>query len=145
VFQHILFATDGSPASTLAAGQCMGFAAQVGARVTAIHVVMPLSLFAYEPMATEELRASYRRYRDEHAVQCMVPLQELARTNGVGLDTEVIEADEPYEAIIRAARDHECDLVAMASHGIKGLKAVLIGSQTQKVLAHSALPVLVFR
>jgi nucleotide-binding universal stress UspA family protein len=145
VFQHILFATDGSPASRLAAEQCMRFAGQIGARVTALHVVMPLHLFTYEPMATEELRATYRRSRDEHAQACMAPLEELARANGVQLQTEVIEADEPYEAIVRAAHDNGCDLVAMASHGIKGLKAVLIGSQTQKVLTHSALPVLVFR
>jgi nucleotide-binding universal stress UspA family protein len=145
VFQHILFATDGSPASKLAAEQCMRFAGQVGARVTAVHVVMPLHLFTYEPMATEELRAHYRRYRDDHARECMAPLDELARANGVRLESLVIEADAPYEAIIRASHDHACDLVAMASHGNKGLKAVLIGSQTQKVLTHSALPVLVFR
>lgn len=145
MFKHILFATDGSPASKLAAEQCMRFAGQVGARVTAVHVVMPMHLFTYEPMATEELRAHYRRYRDDHARQCMAPLEELARANNVRLDTHVIEADEPYEAIVRTAHDNACDLVAMASHGIKGLKAVLLGSQTQKVLTHSALPVLVFR
>ncbi|MGZ5198567.1 MAG: universal stress protein [Telluria sp.] len=145
MFQHILFPTDGSPASKLAAEQCMRFAGQVGARVTAVHVVMPLHLFTYEPMATEELRATYRRYRDDHARDCLAPLEELARSNGVRLETHVIEADEPYAAIIQAAHDNACDLVAMASHGIKGLKAVLLGSQTQKVLTHSALPVLVFR
>jgi nucleotide-binding universal stress UspA family protein len=145
VFQHILFATDGSPASQLAAEQCLRFAGQVGARVTAVHVVVPIHVFTYEPMATEELRAAYRRYRDDHARQSMAPLQELARTNGVQLQGEVIEADEPYEAIIRTAHDNACDLVAMASHGQKGLKGVLIGSQTQKVLTHSAVPVLVFR
>jgi nucleotide-binding universal stress UspA family protein len=145
VFKHILFATDGSPASKLAAEQCMRFAAQVGARVTAVHVVTPVHLFTYEPMATEELRAAYRRSRDDHAHQCMAPLAELALANAVPLDSEVTEADEPYEAIVRIAHDRGCDLVAMASHGYKGLKAVLIGSQTQKVLVHSALPVLIFR
>jgi nucleotide-binding universal stress UspA family protein len=145
VFQHILFATDGSPASRLAAEQCLRFAGQVGARVTAIHAVMPLHLFTYEPMATEELRDAYRRSRDEHTRQCLAPLEEMARSNGVQLDSEVIEGDEPYEAIVGAARNHGCDLIAMASHGQKGLKGVLVGSQTQKVLTHSALPVLVFR
>jgi nucleotide-binding universal stress UspA family protein len=145
MFQHILFATDGSPASRLAAEQCLRFAGQIGARVTAVHVVTPLNLFTYEPMATEELRAAYRRSRDDHARACLGPLGELARNGAVTLETQLIEADEPYEAIVTAARDHGCDLIAMASHGLKGLKGVLVGSQTQKVLTHSALPVLVFR
>lgn len=145
MFQHILFATDGSPASKVAAEQCMRFAGQIGARVTALHVVRPLNLFTYEPMATEELRAAYRRSRDEHAHNCLAPLGALAGANNVRLETAVIQADEPYEAIIETARDRGCDLVAMASHGLKGLKAVVLGSQTQKVLTHSALPVLVFR
>ncbi len=54
-------------------------------------------------------------------------------------------SDHPYEAIIQAARDLQCDLIAMASHGRHGLKGVLLGSETQKVLTHSAIPVLVFR
>ena len=145
MFQHILFATDGSPASKLAAEQCMRFAGQVGARVTAVHVVQPLNLFTYEPMATEELRAAYRRSRDEHAHDALAPLDALASANNVRMESTVIQEDEPYEAIVKTAAERGCDLIAMASHGIKGLKAVLLGSQTQKVLTHSQLPVLVFR
>jgi nucleotide-binding universal stress UspA family protein len=55
------------------------------------------------------------------------------------------EADEPYEGLLNAAREHGCDLVMMASHGRKGVRGLLLGSQTQKLLTHSAIPVLVYR
>jgi nucleotide-binding universal stress UspA family protein len=145
VFHHILFATDGSPASRLAAEQCVRFAAEIKARLTLIHVVHPLLLFTYEPMVTEEIHAGYRRSRDEHARKALVPVEEMARTAAVPCESLLVEGNETYESIIKTARDRECDLIAMASHGRKGIKAVLIGSQTQKVLTHSAVPVLVFR
>jgi nucleotide-binding universal stress UspA family protein len=145
VFQHILFPTDGSPASLLAADQCIRFAAQVGARVTILHVVPELHLFTYEPMVTERVHEAYRRNRDERTRECVAPIEELARTGQVAFDSITVDADEPYEAIMRTAHEQGCDLVAMASHGRRGVRAVLLGSQTQKVLTHSALPVLVFR
>jgi nucleotide-binding universal stress UspA family protein len=145
VFKHILFPTDGSSASLVAAEQCMRFAAQVGARVTAMHVVLPLHLFTYEPMAIEEARAVYRRNRDERGRATLAPVEQLARDAKVAFDSVLAEADEPYAAIMATAHERSCDLVAMASHGHKGIKGVLLGSQTQKLLTHSALPVLVFR
>jgi nucleotide-binding universal stress UspA family protein len=145
VYQHILFPTDGSPASLLAADQCIRFAAQVGARLAILHVTPQLHLFTYEPMATEAAHEAYRHNRDERTRQSLAPVEELARAAKVPFDSFAIDADEPYEAILNVAHDQGCDLVAMASHGRKGIKAVLLGSQTQKVLTHSALPVLVFR
>ncbi|MYM76282.1 universal stress protein, partial [Duganella sp. FT134W] len=68
-----------------------------------------------------------------------------AQAEGVACDTLVVEHELPYRAILEAARERGCDLVAMASHGRSGLQALLIGSETHKVLTHSPLPVLVFR
>jgi nucleotide-binding universal stress UspA family protein len=68
-----------------------------------------------------------------------------ARARGVVYETLTVEHAHPYAAIIDAARQRHCDLVAMASHGRRGVQALLLGSETQKVLTHSHLPVLVFR
>lgn len=145
MFQHILFATDGSPASQVAADACMRFAAQVRARVTILHVISNVHLYSYEPGFSEQADDTLRRNREEHARKCIEPVEALARSAQVTFESMIVHADEPSEAIVAAARDKACDLIAMASHGRRGVRAVLLGSQTQKVLTHSALPVLVFR
>jgi nucleotide-binding universal stress UspA family protein len=145
VFQHILFATDGSPASQVAAEACMRFAAQVRARVTILHVISNVHIYSYEPGFTEQTHDTLRHNREEHARQCIEPVETIARNAQVAFDSVVLHADEPSDAIVATARDKGCDLIAMASHGRRGMRAVLLGSQTQKVLTHSALPVLVFR
>jgi nucleotide-binding universal stress UspA family protein len=68
-----------------------------------------------------------------------------AISNGVSSRSASIVSDQPYAAIIAAAEAHECDLILMASHGRRGMKGLLLGSQTQKVLTHSKIPVLVYR
>lgn len=145
MFQHILFATDGSPASQVAADACMRFAAQVRARVTILHVISNVHLYSYEPGFTEHIDDALRQNREEQARKAIEPVEAIARNAQVTFDSVLVHADEPSEAIVATARDKGCDLIAMASHGRRGVRAVLLGSQTQKVLTHSALPVLVFR
>jgi nucleotide-binding universal stress UspA family protein len=145
VFQHILFPTDGSPASQAAAESCVRFAAQVGARMTVLHVLSTPPVFNDEFDITGQVHASMRRARDQHAHECLAAVEQVAGAAGVPCTTLVAEADEPYAAILSTAHDHGCDLVAMASHGRRGVRAVVLGSQTQKLLTHSAIPVLVFR
>jgi nucleotide-binding universal stress UspA family protein len=86
----------------------------------------------------------------EQLKECKVPLALSVASNVVGLsvescDTVAVEHDYPYEAILNTARKQKCDLIAMASHGRRGLSAVVLGSETQKVLTHSTIPVLVYR
>jgi nucleotide-binding universal stress UspA family protein len=145
VFRHILFPTDGSAASASAARACVRFAADTGARVTAVHVVPPLHLLAYEPAIGDEALEAYRRNRDAQAKQCLEPVTQAAQAANTPVATVLLESGDPYEAILAAARDHGCDLIFMASHGRKGIRALLLGSQTQKVLTHSAIPVMVYR
>jgi nucleotide-binding universal stress UspA family protein len=145
MFQHILFATDGSPASQVAADACMRFAAQVRARVTILHVISNVHVYSYEPGFTEPAHDTLRRNHEELARKCIESVEAIARNAQVTFESVVLHADEPSEAIVATARDKGCDLIAMASHGRRGIRAVLLGSQTQKVLTHSALPVLVFR
>lgn len=129
----------------LAAEACVRFAAQTGARMTVVHVVPPVHLFTYEYEVTEKTHEAYRHMRDQRAKEVLQPVEQLAWTAKVPCKTMLVDADEPYEAILSTAQDEGCDLVAMASHGRKGIRAVLLGSTTQKVLTHSAIPVLVFR
>jgi nucleotide-binding universal stress UspA family protein len=145
VFQHILFPTDGSPASQVAADACVRFAAQVGARLTILHVEPAEHMVSAEPGYVEQAGEAWHRQRAEQARRCLGPVEALAAAAKVPFNSIVSTAHEPYVAIIDTAHSQGCDLVAMASHGRRGIKAVLIGSQTQKVLTHSALPVLVFR
>jgi nucleotide-binding universal stress UspA family protein len=145
VFTHILFPTDGSAASTAAARACIRFAAEAGARVTAVHVVPPMNLLTYEPAMTGEALEAYRRNRDARARECLEPVAQAARAAKVAFANVLLEGGDPYEAILAAARDHGCDLILMASHGRKGVRGLLLGSQTQKVLTHSSIPVMVFR
>ena len=72
-------------------------------------------------------------------------VEELCSVLGVPCTVLRVISDAPYEAIIAAAQAHDCDLIAMASHGRRGIKGMLIGSETQKVLTHSVIPVLVYR
>jgi len=71
--------------------------------------------------------------------------EAVARGAGIASRTAVSVTDQPYEGIISAAQAHRCDLILMASHGYRGVKGLLLGSQTQKVLTHSTIPVLVYR
>ena len=145
MFKRILFPTDGSPASVGAADSAVEFARSTGASLIALHVAPELHSFTYEPRVTEAEHEQYRRTRDAHAHNFLAYVQQRAARTGVACEWVLAIADNPYEAIISTARDRQCDLIAMASHGRKGLSAVLLGSQTQQVLTHSAIPVLVLR
>lgn len=145
MFKHILFPTDGSPHSLQAAESCVRFAASVGARLTALHVLQTPAVYNDEFDVTGQVHASMRPVRERHAHEALDGVEQLARAAGVPCDTVVAQSDEPWESIVDTAHDRGCDLVAMASHGRRGLRAALLGSQTQRLLTHSAIPVLVLR
>lgn len=145
MFKHILFPTDGEAPSMQALEQCLAFAKDSGARLLALHVSAPfrtLSARADQLADTPEEYAAHSRAR---ARALLDQVAAAARAQGVVYETLTMQHEHPYQAIIDAARDHRCDLVAMASHGRRGLQALLLGSETQKVLTHSHVPVLVFR
>jgi len=71
--------------------------------------------------------------------------EEVAAAAGVNCDTVHVEHDHPYQAIIDMAARESCDLIVMASHGRRGVSAIMLGSETVKVLTHGAVPVLVVR
>lgn len=145
MFTHILFPTDGGAPSLEAIVPCAQLARSVGARITVLHVCAPLHFVAMRPALLTDMAPLYAVHRRSVAHACAEQVAAAARSHGVTCDTLVVEHELPYQAIVEAARSHGCDLVAMASHGLGGWRALLIGSETHKVLAHSAVPVLVLR
>jgi nucleotide-binding universal stress UspA family protein len=144
MFKHLLVPTDGSPASEAAARSAVTFAREAGARVTALSVKPIFHPFSLRPEEVEDTKAD-EWDTDLRARKFLEPVEAAARAVGVPCDTVVVASDRPWEAIVETARSRGCDLVAMASHGRTGLSSLLLGSQTQRVLASSPVPVLVFR
>ena len=145
MFKHVLLPTDGSPQSEAAVRQGIALAKEQQARVTGIHVVPEFHVFTYHPDMLEDTRAEYERDSKAQATKILAAVEDAARAAGVPCDTVCATNDEPYEAIIKTADEKGCDLIAMASHGRKGMKGLLVGSETQKVLTHSHQPVMVLR
>lgn len=145
MFKHLLLPTDGSAASELAIAQAMTLAKDCGARVTGLHVIQPFHVFAYDVEMIEDTKVTYLAQAEARAARYLAVISKAAEECKVACDVLSLADEHPYEAIVRTARVRDCDLIAMASHGRRGLKSMLLGSETQKVLAHSNVPVLVWR
>jgi nucleotide-binding universal stress UspA family protein len=148
-YKHILLPVDGSDTSRKAEKECIAFAKASGAKVTAIHVVSHFYLH-FQPWAAP--RSVHTRIEKQHEEEAKAIAQKMvdalvtrAKEKGVDCDGLVVVGDHPYEEIISNAENRKCDLIMMASHGRRGLDAVLLGSETVKVLTHSKIPVLVVR
>lgn len=148
-YKHIMLAVDGSEASRKAELECFAFARSGSAKVTAIHVLSHFHLHI-QPWATpREMHAKIEREHEEEAREFakekMSELETRAAAGGVTCEGLVVVGDRPYEEIINHAEKLGCDLIMMASHGRMGLDAMLLGSETLKVLTHTKIPVLVVR
>jgi nucleotide-binding universal stress UspA family protein len=145
MFKHILLPTDGSELSAAAVRQGIRFAKSIGAKVTGL-CVMPLQdPFFYQKRMPEETLEEADRQSKKLAETYLASVAKEALETGVVCDVVYENSDFPYDAIIRVAEEKTCDLIMMASHGRRGVKALLVGSETQKVLTHSKIPVLVVR
>src|ERR1019366_2728808 len=146
---HILLPTDGSKLSNKAVRQAIEFAKALGAKITAVHVVGGYHLaLPDEGFAMPEIPALKKRFEEEEAARAkkiLGSVKEAAEMAGVECAVVVATGDVPYEMIINQATKFKCDLIIMASHGRRGLQGILLGSETQKVLTHSKIPVLVCR
>lgn len=147
MYQRILVATDGSTLSRKAVRSGIELAAATGAELIALNVVprYPMSYFeGAVTLAPTEVARTEKHWADQG--QALVDrVRDMAQAEGVKAKGVVARSDLVAEAIMAAARKHKCDLVIMASHGRKGIKRVLLGSETQNVLTHSSVPVLVLR
>ena len=145
MFQRILVPTDGSDLSERAALAAIEFAKSVGAEVVAMTATPAFHAFSADPEMLEQTREQYAQSSRQSGQQVLDWVSAAARDAGVPCTCVQVVSDDPHDAIISAAREHRCDLIAMASHGRRGIKGLLLGSETQKVLVHSAIPVLVYR
>ena len=147
MYQRILVATDGSKLSTKAVDSAIDLAAALGAELIALKVVprYPKSYFeGAEALNTQEIARVEGRWAElGHEVVDAVRTAGAAR--GVKVKPIIAKSDVVSDALIAAARKHKADLIVMASHGRKGVKRLLLGSETQQVLTHSEIPVLVLR
>ena len=147
MFQRILIATDGSTLSRKAVASGIALAAQHGADLVALTVV-PRYPQAYVDGAMVFAPDDIARIEKQWAVaaeETLAAVATRAKSSGVKVKTVAVSSDLVAESIVAAAKKHKCDLVVMASHGRKGIKRLLLGSETQHVLTHSTLPVLVLR
>jgi len=147
MYKHILIPTDGSELSDKAIGAGIEFARFIHARVTGFTAVPEYQIPSEAELMSRHAISlqDYERDAKKQAEIALQPIADRARAAGVDYDAEFTLSDFPHEAIIRAAQKHGCDLIFMASHGRRGLSALVHGSETQAVLTHSTIPTLVYR
>ena len=147
MYKNLLVATDGSKLSDKALAHAIGLAQAVGAMLTIFYAApdYPMPAYAdgvvYEPVSRKE----YAKLSAEDAQKILDKAATKAEAAGLISKTAYAIASAPWEAILAAAKKHKCDAIVMASHGRRGLEALLLGSETSKVLTHAKTPVLVCR
>ncbi|MFM1906712.1 MAG: hypothetical protein RLZZ591_389 [Pseudomonadota bacterium] len=147
MYTHILLATDGSDLSQKAVEAALALAKSSQGRVLAVKVVplYPQSYFEGAiVLSTEDITRVEQQWADEG--QAIVnAVKQRGEAQGIQVEPITVKSDQVGEAIIKTAERHKCDLIVMASHGRRGFNKLLLGSETQHVLTHSHLPVLVLR
>jgi nucleotide-binding universal stress UspA family protein len=148
MYKHILVATDGSKLSNKAIKAAAGLARSLGARLTGVYVNPEFVAPMYSEASGYVPRISPKRFRElaaKDSQKALSMVETEAQTQGVECSTLSVSNNQPYLGILRAANSKKCDLIVMASHGRRGLSAMVLGSETNKLLTHSAIPVLVCR
>jgi len=143
MYKHILLPTDGSDVSRRAVDEGLALAATLKASVSALHVIMPFDSLTYITQIIPDSEASYTDESVHWAQRYLDDVGDRARRAGLSCASSYVFDRHPAEAILRAAQEKGCDLIVMGSHGWRGFTKLLLGSETQKVLANSPLPVLV--
>ncbi len=147
MYKNLLVATDGSKLSDKAVAHALDLAQALKASITAFYAApdYPMPAYAdgvvYEPVSKKE----YTKLAANDAQQILDHVADKAKSAGVECKTTYTIAAAPWEAILAAAKKNKCDAIVMASHGRRGMSALLLGSETQRVLTHSKVPVIVVR
>jgi len=148
MFKNILVPVDGSERSKAAVKQACSFAKESGARLTFYYAIpgyLPDYISGEIALGFVYPDAAFVAAMNKQADAILRDAVQAATDAGVTFETLVTEYNSPYEGIIAAAASKACDLIFMASHGARGASALLLGSETQKVLTHCKIPVLVYR
>jgi nucleotide-binding universal stress UspA family protein len=147
MFKHILVPTDGSPLSEGTVSRAVSFAKDAGARITFFYAQpdFPMPIYGEGALIDPTTPEQFSKAAADEAKRILDVAKSIADAAGVNSDTDTVVNEVPYEAVIDAAERHGCDLIFMASHGRRGIAGLLLGSETQKVLTHTSIPVLVYR
>ena len=147
MYKHILIPTDGSTLSRRTTRDAVKLARKLGAKITGFYVAPSYHIEIYtdyvppDMMTPQQHAAQAKKIAQRH----LDAVKKAAAAGGVACGGQYAISDFPADAIIKAARKQQCDLIFMGSHGRSGLSKLLLGSQTSKVLAQSRIPVLVHR
>ena len=147
MFKHILIPTDGSQLSQDTTRRAVSFAKEAGARITAFYAMpeFPVTYYGEGALIDSTSPEQFTALAEQQAQEILAFVENLCQEAGVDFSKLTSISDTPYEAIIDAATQSDCDLIFMSSHGRRGFSALLLGSETNKVLTHSKIPVLVYR
>ena len=147
MFKHILVPTDGSELSQDTVRRAATFAREAGARITAFYAkpAYPVIYYGEGALIDSTTPEQFAELAEQQAQQNLGFVEKLCEDADVKFTALSLTSDIPYEAIIEAATQCDCDLIFMASHGRRGLSGLILGSETNKVLTHSKIPVLVYR
>ena len=145
MYKHILIPTDGSALADKAVEQGTALAKRIGAKITVLTVSVPFHILTTDPQMIEDTAPQYEKRMEAHAATVLKAAAGTASAADVACTTSHVKHEHPYQAIIETAHAKGCDLIAMASHGRRGVSAIVLGSETVKVLTHANIPVLVYR
>jgi nucleotide-binding universal stress UspA family protein len=147
MFKHVLVPTDGSSLSDATVARAVAFAKDAKARITFFYAQpgFPMPIYGEGALIDPTTPEQFAKAAAEEAQRILDKAKTQADEAGVVADTDTLVNEIPYEAIIDAADRHACDLIFMASHGRKGIASLLLGSETNKVLTHTKIPVLIYR
>ena len=147
MYANILVATDGTRLSAKAVSHAVALAKTLGARLTAFYASpdYPLPVYAEGVVVEPMSRREYGAICKEEADRILGAIAAKAKSARIKFEAVHAVNSTPWRAILAAARKHRCDAIVMASHGRRGVSALLLGSETQKVLTHSKILVIVVR
>jgi len=145
MYRNILLPTDGSKLAGKAVTHGVELAKRLDANITVLTVTTPFHVFTVDTQMLEDTQSQYRTRMRKHVARTLDAVAKTAKRAGISCDTRHVEHEHVYKAIIDTAKSKGCDLIVMASHGRRGISAIVLGSETIKVLTHSKIPVLVHR
>jgi nucleotide-binding universal stress UspA family protein len=147
MFKHLLVPTDGSELSKETVKRAIAFAREASARITFFYAKpeYPVAFYGEGALIDPTTPEKFLQMASQQASDILGACTQQAAAENVPANSLATTSDVPYEAIISAAETAGCDLIFMASHGRRGIGGFLLGSETQKVLTHSRVPVLVYR
>ena len=145
MWKAVLIPTDGSALSRRAVEEGVALARALGATVVGLTVTVPFHVFALEPMMVTDTAERYEEHLRALTRKYLSVIESAAKEAGLPCLTLVRSGEHPWQEIIQAAQEQKCDAICMASHGRRGVSALVLGSETIKVLTHSRIPVVVVR